>query len=440
LDGPTVLLLDGHWGTGKTTFVKMWLGELAKIGIPTIYFDAFANDYHEDAFLTIAGEIVARAEELKPRSKRALKKFRDTAIDVAKVLGRASVRIGIRTASAGLLTGEEVIEGVKIAADAAKAAGDETAKAMDELLKERLEGHKADRQVFDQFKTALGDLTSGLSAVTDEAKSTTARVDGAEGRAAQLVFVIDELDRCRPSFALEILEKIKHFFAVRGLIFVVVSSLGQLKTAVRSAYGDVDALTYLEKFYHLRILFPGDRRDSPDMAPETYLRYLQKEYSTGSLNVNSVIARFCRVRPLSLRTLERIFAYARIAKVSMPLNSFNRPEILSILCVIKVINPDLYEAARTGNLSFTQLDGLLQVGRWRDQHDPEKRDQVGEHVENWWRFALGELGNEELVSQYKRGLSPYGNSDPSGIIPYFCDIIDGLSFPQRDYEFDERSA
>ena len=40
LDGRTVLLLDAQCGTGKTTFIKMWLGELAKSGItppwPTI--------------------------------------------------------------------------------------------------------------------------------------------------------------------------------------------------------------------------------------------------------------------------------------------------------------------------------------------------------------------------------------------------------------------
>src|SRR5437899_2382392 len=56
LEDPLVLLLDGQWGTGKTTFIKMWRGELTKLKVPSIYFDAFANDYHEDAFLTIAGE------------------------------------------------------------------------------------------------------------------------------------------------------------------------------------------------------------------------------------------------------------------------------------------------------------------------------------------------------------------------------------------------
>jgi len=54
LEIPRVLLLDAPWGPGKTIFVKMWRGELAKAGIPSIYFDAFANDYQEDAFLAVA--------------------------------------------------------------------------------------------------------------------------------------------------------------------------------------------------------------------------------------------------------------------------------------------------------------------------------------------------------------------------------------------------
>jgi predicted KAP-like P-loop ATPase len=96
LEDPTVLLLDGKWGTGKTTFVKMWCGELTKAGIPNIYFDAFANDYHEDAFLAIAGEIVARVEALKPKRRKLVSSFTKRAVDVAKVLGRASLKVGIR--------------------------------------------------------------------------------------------------------------------------------------------------------------------------------------------------------------------------------------------------------------------------------------------------------------------------------------------------------
>lgn len=429
LEGPGVLLLDAPWGKGKTTFVKMWLGELAKADIPTIYFDAFTNDYHDDAFLTVAGEIVARAEELKPRSKKALRKFKDSAISVAKALGRASVRIGIRTASAGVLTGEEVIQGVKIAADVAKAAGDETAKAVDELLKERLESHNGDRQVFEQFKSALGDLANALSAPTGDGKSTAEKAGGAEGRVPPLVFVIDELDRCRPSFALELLEKIKHFFAVQGVTFVLVSSLSQLETAVCFAYGNIDARRYLEKFYHLRLLFPAGTPDRPDMATATYLARLKKEYSTGNPAVSQIIERFSRVYPLSLRTLERIFAYTVIVEISSPPNALKIPHIIAVLCIMKVLDPDLYRLSRSGNVTFVQVDQLMRFGHWRDEHDPQKRDQTGQEAENWWRYALGELSNQEMGSQFAQSLAPYSHAPPSYMIPHFCEIIDGLSFP-----------
>jgi hypothetical protein len=426
---PADVLLDAPWGTGKTTFVKMWLGELAKAGIPTIYFDAFTNDYHDDAFLTVAGEVVARAEELKPRRTKALQKFKDSAIGVAKALGRASVRIGLRTASAGLLTGDEVMEGVKIAADGAKAVGDETAKAVDELLKERLESHNADRQVFDQFKSALGELASALSAPKGDGKSTAGKDGGAKDRAPPLVFVIDELDRCRPSFALELLEKIKHFFTVPGVIFVLVSSLSQLETAARFAYGDIDARSYLEKFYHLRILLPTGNIDRRDMASGTYLGHLQREYSVANSDASKIIERFSRLRSLSLRTLERIFAYVSLAETSIPPKHLKIPYIISVLCIIKVIDPALYEFCRTGSVDFSQVEFLMRFRQWQDEHNPQQRDRIGEGTENRWRYALGDLHNEELARQYARTLAPFATSHPLMLVPHFCEIIDGFSLP-----------
>jgi ABC-type hemin transport system ATPase subunit len=51
---PLVIAVDGQWGSGKTTFLKMWAGELRKSGFPVIFFDAFENDYAEDAFAAAA--------------------------------------------------------------------------------------------------------------------------------------------------------------------------------------------------------------------------------------------------------------------------------------------------------------------------------------------------------------------------------------------------
>ena len=349
LEGPAVLVLDAPWGSGKSTFVKMWRGELTKLGFPSIYFDAFKSDYHEDAFLALAGEIVARSEELKPRSKKALTTFKKSAITVAKVLGRASVRAGTRIVTAGVLSGTEI---EAVAHEAVKAIGDETAKGVDEILRERLESHREDRAAFEQFGSALGELVVALSAPTAAGKSTP-----------PLIFIIDELDRCRPPFALELLEKAKHFFSVPGVIFMLVTNLEQLEAAVRLAYGvGVAARAYLEKFYHLRVMFPEGNLRRRNTAADTFLRYVftktltQPSQRGFAQNVTQVISEFERTHSLSLRTLERVASYISLFVVSTAQNQLRPEPLIAGLCLIKVVAPEIYDLARTSKLTFAKAD------------------------------------------------------------------------------------
>ena len=67
VEDPLVIALDGAWGSGKSTFLKMWAGELRKAGYPVIYFDAFENDYIDDAFAALARELLELAEASSPR-------------------------------------------------------------------------------------------------------------------------------------------------------------------------------------------------------------------------------------------------------------------------------------------------------------------------------------------------------------------------------------
>jgi KAP family P-loop domain len=405
LENPSVLLLDAPWGTGKTTFVKMWRGELMKAGIPSVYFDAFASDYQEDAFLAVASQIIADAESLAPCRESARNTFRAKAFQTARILGRASLRLGVRVATAGLVEGEAL---EKAAAEITKDVGDETTKVIDEVLKEQLESHDSDRKVFEKFRTALTELAGALSSPLDG--------DTGEVNSLPLVFIIDELDRCRPSFSLEILEKIKHFFSVRGVVFLLVSSLSQLKSAVRFAYGDIDAHTYLEKFYHLRILFPTARFDRPDRVVATYLSHIGC-----NPKVVVVIEQFSHLHPLSLRTLERIAAYNKIVEASTPQNSVSLPQIVSILCILRVVRPELYEAARKSELTFEQIDDLLHFSTWSNQH-------CAQDIGNWWLFGLGRSNDEAISANFEGFLAQY-NINPYGIIPHYCDVIDGFAFP-----------
>ena len=71
-----VISLDGKWGEGKTSFVKMWQGLLVENRIPNIYIDAFKHDYSDDAFIAIAGAITAYIEEHEKKMGQLLKNLK----------------------------------------------------------------------------------------------------------------------------------------------------------------------------------------------------------------------------------------------------------------------------------------------------------------------------------------------------------------------------
>lgn len=423
IEGPAVLLLDGEWGTGKTTFVKMWLGDLSKAHISSIYFDAFANDYHDDAFIALAGEIIAQVEDNKPSPRRALEVFRGQALQTAKALARAGVKVGIRVASAGLLTGEEVA-GITITGDETKALGEEGAKAIDELLKERLDSHKSDKKIFSDFQKALETLAETLS-ISDSSENTAEHAE----THPPLIFVIDELDRCRPVFALQLIEKIKHFFSVPNIVFMLVTNLRQLENSVRYAYGDINARTYLEKFYHFRLLFPVGRNDRPDAGALRYLSHLLQQLPPASNNYNVIIDRYHRVNYLSFRTLERIYAYLHLTTMSMRPNSVFVPEIIAVLSILKVVHPEVYDIARAGQLSFAELNKAMRFSEWRELHDPVNEDRISQYAENVWRYALGETLSESTKAQFASSDTFFSFRHPSEIVSYYCEHIDGFAFP-----------
>ncbi len=71
-----------------------------------------------------------------------------------------------------------------------------------------------------------------------------------------IVFIIDELDRCKPPFALEIVEVVKHLFAVPNMTFILVMNRAQLEASVEHEYGTGDPSKYLQKFINLWVSLP----------------------------------------------------------------------------------------------------------------------------------------------------------------------------------------
>lgn len=81
--------------------------------------------------------------------------------------------------------------------------------------------------------------------------------DAVEDGGRPIVFLIDELDRCRPDHAIGILEWSKHAFSIDGVHFVFGVHLDQLSYTVEKLYGaGFDGFSYLDRLIHMTVRLP----------------------------------------------------------------------------------------------------------------------------------------------------------------------------------------
>ena len=82
-------------------------------------------------------------------------------------------------------------------------------------------------------------------------------------RANRLVIIVDELDRCKPEYAVRLLERVKHYFADDRISFVFSTNIKELQHTISNFYGEgFDAVRYFDRFFDLRITLPPVDMDS----------------------------------------------------------------------------------------------------------------------------------------------------------------------------------
>jgi predicted KAP-like P-loop ATPase len=349
---PTVTAVDGQWGSGKTTFLKMWAGELRKAGFPVVYFDAFENDHVDDAFLAIAGEVIALAQKRKKANSSKGKALVKSAVGAGKVLLRSSLKLGVKAATLGAIAGAD-LEG--LSDDIAAELEGLTDKYLGELLTQQ----KQQKDAIQGFRDALTELPALLSEKPNESGSNAPALK-------PLVFIIDELDRCRPTFALEILERIKHFFSVPNVHFVLGVHLDQLRNSVVVAYGpSIDAQTYLQKFVHLTFFLVDQGRYRSERVVPKFVAYLRKvldfkkEDNDTVDGATELIQYVAETQDVSLRAIERIMTNLAVGLAYSPSNVIRPSPILGGLCILKVVRSDLYAKAKKGQLKYHDLKDVF---------------------------------------------------------------------------------
>ena len=229
LDEPFVLAIDSPWGTGKTTFLKMWLQYAQNQKFQCLNFNAWENDFSDSPLVSLIGELGAGVSAMRlgdEQTKLAHKVFEKT-----KKAGAALIKTALPTA-------------IKLATSGLVDLSD-VANLAEEIAKKEIDKYQADKTTIAHFRQELEGLVKSIAVKNEKSQSQP------------IIFVIDELDRCRPTYAIELLEKIKHLFSVKGLVFVLAIDKRQLCESVKALYGaGMDADGYLRRFIELEYRLP----------------------------------------------------------------------------------------------------------------------------------------------------------------------------------------
>ena len=340
--------LDGNWGSGKTFFVKQVQmlidasnGNLPDIqdkvrnkieGIMTdydlhklknqqfcVYFDAWKNDASEEPILALIYEIIKQYHLSFPQNNMEnLTKFGKNILDGFSI-GFAWNMISIN--SSGLV----------------KAAEDFTHNPVKCIEKEEL------------LHQNINNFLEQVRQINDDEKSK------------RLVIFIDELDRCRPTFALNLLERIKHYFDQEYITFVFSTNMKELSNTVKAYYGmNFDAERYLDKFFDLRLQLP-----KIDM--NEYIHSLVF-YNQEMNKLSAIFKHVADFLGLEMREITRLLKIYEIAAnhywayyESSPINDFDikrcKNYILPLLIGLKMTNKQEYEDFIEGKKSelFTEF-------------------------------------------------------------------------------------
>jgi hypothetical protein len=334
-DEGKVITIDAIWGNGKTYFGQN-LAELLRQeydALP-IFIDAFENDYVDDPFLVLCNSIYSEIKKStlthKYNSiKEAGKKLLQNAIPILKAITLGSSKMII-------LNGIDKLSSY-IDNDVQEIIGE----VSNEFIKDGFDFYIANKiSEINKQKRNVNDLKLTLTKISDEHKRCCNNLP--------IVIIVDELDRCNPIFTIHFFERIKHFFNIPNIVFVLLINKSNIYNAIKGVYGiDTDAENYFEKFVDFSISLNsglGSIHDSNKSDSEKFVDNcikIAKEKYGENFDIAPASTYFLRDickhnHTISLRDVQKIIEYLARDRVQI---IFEYQLLIILLAVVKIKYP-----------------------------------------------------------------------------------------------------
>jgi len=280
---PLTIGVFGTWGSGKTSLMRMMRDKLPP-EFRVAWFDAWKYEKEATLWRALLLSVLAALEDAVPKNKSEdLEELADlktalyqpvdrekvggVTIDWSKLVegaGEGAVQIGLAFLPGGsVLT--DLIKELRKADKSEEAIG----KIISAIQRERSQIHIQQVQFLEQFHERFNKLVD----------------EYIQKKKLRLVVFVDDLDRCLPEKAVEVLEAIKLFVDVPGCVFVLGLDQGVIARGIEIKYREfgltpgaegeaatrkrfiIDGARYLEKIIQLPFQIPPiERSDLADFV------------------------------------------------------------------------------------------------------------------------------------------------------------------------------
>lgn len=379
------IAIDAVYGSGKTRFLKMFQSMLRQDGQYNVaYYSAWEHDLYDDALAPILSLL-----------DRPAGVFEDQAYErMEATLGSKALHVLKRMGTSFL------------SMKAKKHFGEDYEEIIDDI-KDLFNGESSEPDAYDLRMKCIDELQKGLAKATED---------------APLVFIIDELDRCNPAFAIKTLEVAKHLLDIENVIFIFALDMQQMRAAVRKFYGqDIDADGYLCKVFDYMTLLP-----LPEIA-----NYVMEYLCTLDSHIQSEYKRFCsfavgllQSNCCSLRFIDTLFSAYRVMWHSFlrDYDSNNAYCLYLFALFLKFQHPDIFlETTRSADIPREQRNRIYELANKQGEvlgyinSCTKQIDETAKYLkdkEHQYNFRTIEISGEHEVILRNDGVSHRHNMYP----------------------------